>query len=264
MRLLENIQSVLIDLDGTVLHGDRLIKGAVETIEALQNAGKKVAFLSNRGNLSRAEGLERLRGHGIYVEKEAIIFSSTVTARFIKAHYPKASVWVLGNKGLGEEICAHDIPIAQTPEEADFVVVTLHDAITYDELNNAFRATSADARIIATNSDKTYPNEEGPAIDVAGFIGAIEAATGRKTELVVGKPSCFMAEAALDYVGTEAKHCLIVGDSMESDIALGRLQGMKTALVLTGNTTEEALTHVPERRQPDAVFESIADLRGEL
>jgi arabinose operon protein AraL len=55
-------------------------------------------------------------------------------------------------------------------------------------------------RKIATNVDKTFPNENGNAIDVAGMIGAIEATTGRKVELILGKPSCFMVEAALRYL----------------------------------------------------------------
>lgn len=115
----------------------------------------------------------------------------------------------------------HGVLLAKKPEEADFVVITLHDEITYSELNDAFKATSMGARLIATNADKTYPNEDGAAIDVAGFIGAIEAATGRKTELVIGKPSCFMAEAALSYLQTSPASCLIVGDSWNriSDLA---------------------------------------------
>ncbi|MGN7284531.1 MULTISPECIES: HAD-IIA family hydrolase [Shouchella] len=262
--MLADTEAVLLDLDGTVFQGDRLIRGAKETIASLQEAGKRIAYLSNRGNVSRKEGLEKLERHGIMAAPESLILSSTVTASFLKQHYPKAAVWPLGNRGLAQELLYTGVKIAQTPEEADFVVVTLHDKITYEELNAAFKASSAGARMIATNADKTYPDEAGQAIDVAGFIGAIEAATGRKTELVIGKPSCFMAEAALTYVQAPAEKCLIVGDSLESDIGLGRMQGMKTALVLTGNTRKEAVELLPPKRQPDYVLNSIDDLRGYL
>jgi arabinose operon protein AraL len=86
------------------------------------------------------------------------------------------------------------------------------------------------ARIIATNADKTFPNENGNVIDVAGMIGAIEATTGRKVEHILGKPSCFMVEAALRYLQVSPPKCLIIGDSIESDIRMGRMHGMKTAL----------------------------------
>lgn len=38
-------------------------------------------------------------------------------------------------------------------------------------------------------------------MDVAGMIGAIEASAGAKTELVIGKPSWLMAEAACEALG---------------------------------------------------------------
>ncbi|GAF21314.1 phosphoglycolate phosphatase [Bacillus sp. JCM 19047] len=75
----------------------------------------------------------------------------------------------------------------------------------------------------------------------------IEVATGRKTKLVVGKPSCFMAEATLDFLRAVPKSCLIVGDRIESNIGFGRLQGMKTALVLICNASNVEADHLPQR-----------------
>ncbi|MDQ0206545.1 HAD-IIA family hydrolase [Alkalicoccobacillus murimartini] len=264
MSLFEGIEGALIDLDGTVFQGKELIEGTAEAISAIQKSGRKVVYLSNRGNHSRNAGLTKLREHGIDVEKEDIIFSSTVTAQFIKKHYPLAKVWILGNKGLADEMVEHHVTLSTRPEDADFVVITLHDEINYAELNDAFRATSAGARIIATNSDKTYPDENGPAIDVAGFIGAIESATGQKTELVIGKPSCFMVEAALEQIGLRASQCMVIGDSLGTDISMGRMQGMRTVLVLTGNTTQTMAEQAAPRSKPDYVFQSLADVRGEL
>lgn len=264
MSLFDDIKGVLIDLDGTVFQGKELIQGCTEAISAIQDSGRKVVYLSNRGNHSRDTGLMKLREHGIKVEKNDIVFSSTVTARFIKKHYPLASVWTLGNQGLMDEMKEHDVIVASQPEEADFVVITLHDEITYEELNDAFRATSAGARIIATNSDKTYPDENGAAIDVAGFIGAIESATGQKTELVIGKPSCFMVEAALEQIELTAEQCMVIGDSLNTDIAMGNMQGMRTILVMTGNTTDAMLERAPKRSKPHYTFQSLAELRREL
>ncbi|TSB48610.1 HAD-IIA family hydrolase [Alkalicoccobacillus porphyridii] len=262
--MFDGIKGVLVDLDGTVFQGQELISGTDEAIQAIQSSGRKVVYLSNRGNHSRRAGWEKLKKHGIQSELEDVIFSSTVTAQFIKKHYPLAKVWVLGNSGLTDEMLEHKVMVADQPEEADFVVITLHDEVSYSELNQAFRATSAGARIIATNSDKTYPDENGPAIDVAGFIGAIESATGQKTELVIGKPSCFMVEAALAQIGLEAHECMVVGDSLGTDIVMGNMQGMRTVLVLTGNTTASKAEEAAPRSKPHYILNSMADLRGEL
>ncbi|ARW40005.1 glycolytic and pentose phosphate intermediates phosphatase [Bacillus amyloliquefaciens] len=246
----------LIDLDGTVFRGQELIDGAAEAIHTLQSLGKSVVFLSNRGNLSRAMCRKKLLGAGIRTDERSIVLSSSVTASFLKKHYPLSKVWVLGEKGLTDELALAGVAMAQKPQAADWLVISLHETVTYEDLNLAFKAASSGARIIATNRDRSFPNEGGHAMDVAGMIGAIEASAGAKTELVIGKPSWLMAEAACKALGLPPGECAIIGDSLESDIAMGRLYGMKSVLVLTGS----AKLGEPRLYEPDIVLGSIKDL----
>ncbi|WP_414627033.1 HAD-IIA family hydrolase [Bacillus amyloliquefaciens] len=246
----------LIDLDGTVFRGQELIDGAAEAIHTLQSLGKSVVFLSNRGNLSRAMCRKKLLGAGIRTDERSIVLSSSVTASFLKKHYPLSKVWVLGEKGLTDELALAGVAMAQKPQAADWLVISLHETVTYEDLNLAFKAASSGARIIATNRDRSFPNEGGHAMDVAGMIGAIEASAGAKTELVIGKPSWLMAEAACEALGLPPGKCAIIGDSLESDIAMGRLYGMKSVLVLTGS----AKLGEPRLYEPDIVLDSIKDL----
>lgn len=252
------LDGFVIDLDGTVFRGDRIIEGAPEAIAALRAAGKRLVFLSNRGNISRAMCQERLNRYGIAAELSEIVLSSTVTARYLRKHAPGCRVWTLGDPGLREELESFDIVHAEQPEAADWLVITLHETLTYRDLNDAFRAVRHGARIIATNADRSFPGLTGEQIDVAGMIGAITASTGAEVELIVGKPSSLMAEAALSTLGLSANQCLVIGDSMESDIGLGKRAGMKTALVLTGSTADAPAGLWPAR--PDWIWPSIAEL----
>ncbi len=246
----------LIDLDGTVFRGRELIDGAKEAVHTLQSLGKAVVFLSNRGNLSRAMCRKKLLGAGIRTDEWSIVLSSSVTASFLNKHYPLSKVWVLGEKGLTDELALAGVALAQNPQAADWLVISLHETVTYEDLNLAFKAASSGARIIATNRDRSFPNEGGHAMDVAGMIGAIEASAGAKTELVIGKPSWLMAEAACEALGLPPEECAIIGDSLESDIAMGDLYGMKSVLVLTGS----AKLGEPRLYEPDIVLDSIKDL----
>jgi arabinose operon protein AraL len=258
--VLQEIEAVIIDLDGTMFKGKRLIPKADDAVAYLRSLGKRIAFVSNRGNISQRMCYEWLKKWRISVRKEEIILSSTVTAEFLYVHYPFCKVWTLGDDGLQEELQRYHVRLAKKPEEADFLVITLHERMTYDDLNLAFQAVQHGARIIATHADKTFPNENGNAIDVVGMIGAIEATTGRKVELILGKPSCFMAEAALRYLQVSPPKCLIIGDSIETDIRMGRMHGMKTALVLTGNTKKKHLDSLLEKELPDYIIDSIYDI----
>ena len=251
-----SIQGFIIDLDGTVYRGKQAIEGASAAIAAIKASGRRLVFLSNRGNISRRECLRRLRDMGVEgICEDEILLSSTVTARFMRSHHPTAQVWVLGDEGFREELLTEEVKVAARPEDADWLLITLHEALTYRELNMAFQAVRRGAGIIATNADKSFPGEEGESIDVAGMIGAIAGATGKHPELVIGKPSSIMAEAALAVLGLPPENCVVVGDSLHSDIRLGRDAGMKTALVLTGSTDRQ-LAESSEIK-PDWVWESI-------
>jgi len=251
----------ILDLDGTVFKGSRPIDGAAEAIAYLQSRGKRVVFLSNRGNLSRRMCRERLGAFGIACEEEDIILTSSVVSRYIRVREPDARVWVLGEQGLREELALHGVRFAAAPREADLLVVTLHETLTYAELNDAFRAVRAGARIIATNEDKTFPGEDGEAIDVGGLLAALTHTTGAKVDTVVGKPSPLMAEAALDRLGLPPERCLVAGDSLGSDIALGKRAGIRTALVLTGSATREMAMALEPDERPDWILDSLADIR---
>jgi len=254
------VSTFFIDLDGTVFRGNAIIEGADRAIAELRAARKKVAFVSNRGNMSRAQCLRKLHNMGVEANLHELLLASYMAARFINQYYPGAAVWTLGDDGLREEMRANGVYLCQRPEEADWLVISLHENLTYRDLNAAFQAVRHGARILATNMDRTYPDGDVLAIDVAGMVGAIESASGRRVEVVTGKPSFYMGNAVLDIVGEPPERCAIVGDSLESDIKFGKFHGMHTVLVLSGNAKAEHMEDGPLK--PDFVIPSLADLPG--
>ncbi|SEI00970.1 arabinose operon protein AraL [Halobacillus karajensis] len=259
MSRFDETSGFLIDLDGTVWKELELIEGAAESIQELQKAGKRVAALSNRGTHSRRQVASILQEKGVNLAPKDIILTSHVAAEYLRKHHPNEAVWVLGEGGLIEELQESGIPLASLPEDAAWLVVSLHTGVTYHDLDQAFQAVMNGARIIATNNDRAYPSSRGLSIDVAGMLGAIEATTGKTPEVVVGKPSVHMFECAMDRLQMTVEKTMIVGDSLDSDIAMGKY-GIKTALVLSGNTTIEMISDV--ERPPDYVFHSLKDLAG--
>src|SRR5688572_31092359 len=88
--------------------------------------------------------------------------------------------------------------------------------------------------LIATNPDRTCPVEGGEIPDCAGMIAAVEAVTDRKVETIVGKPSPIILEVALSALGVAAADAVMVGDRIETDVAMGKRSGLATILVLSG------------------------------
>ncbi len=248
----------ILDLDGTVYLGDALLPGAKRTIEVLRAAASRVVFLSNKPLETRADYAAKLTRLGVPTAPEEVINSSWVLARWLEREAPGATLFVIGEPPLLDELRAAGFRLSERSDEIAFVVASFDRTFDYRKLQIAFDAIRAGARLIATNADCYCPVPGGGLPDAGAIIGAIEGCTGKQVEVVVGKPSPITARAILDRLGLPAPECLIVGDRLETDIRMGREAGMATAVVLTGVTTPEMLTASPI--QPDYVLYRLDEL----
>ena len=247
----------LFDLDGTVYRGDALIPGAAETIAALRADGRRVAFISNKPLQTRADYAAKLTRLGIPSSAADVVNSSLVLARHLRTLDPAAPVFVIGEPPLVTELDAYGFEVRRD-HRVRWVVIAFDRTFDYAKLNVALQAVRAGARLIATNPDRTCPTEDGEIPDCAGMIAAVEAVTGKRVEVIVGKPSPIMLEVALATLGVPASDCVMVGDRIETDIVMGKRLGLATVLVLTGITraNDPRIAEIG----PDTVIGSIREL----
>ena len=225
----------LFDLDGTVYLGEHLIPGAAECLATLRAAGRRIAFLTNKPLQTRTEYAAKLTRLGVPAGPDDVINSSLVLARYLRDRDPGAPVFVIGEPPMVEEMRAHGFEV-RADERVRWVVIAFDRTFDYAKLNTALQAVKQGARLIATNPDRTCPVEGGEIPDCAGMIAAVEAVTDKKVEVVVGKPSPIILEVALASLGVSAADAVMVGDRIETDIAMGRRSGLHTILVLSGVT----------------------------
>ena len=132
-------------------------------------------------------------------------------------------------------------------------------AVIFISIIVGFQALRRGARFLATNADTTYPLADGvEEPDTGATIAALEACTRHRLDVMVGKPSTYMAQAALQLLSLPAEDCLLVGDNLETDIRMGRAAGIPTALALTGITREAHLSGA--QIQPDFTLENLTEL----
>lgn len=247
-----------LDLDGTVYLGDRLLPGADRVVGTLREAGARVVFLSNNPLYTREEYASKLTRLGIPTAPEDVINSSLVLVRYLTTAAPGARLFVIGEESVKGELRSAGFRLVERPEEVDYVVACFDRTFDYRKLKIGFDALRRQARFIATNRDPYCPTPDGGLPDAGAVVAALEAATGRSLEVVVGKPSPIMARVLLERLGTPREDTLVVGDRLETDVALGCTLGTKTAVVLTGATTREMLERCTHR--PDFVLESLEEL----
>lgn len=253
--------AAILDLDGTVYRGDRLVDGADAAVSLLRQAGTDVLFLTNKAIARRDDYSEKLTRLGIPTATDDIVNSGWVTARYVAEHYPDREALVIGEAPLVAELRTAGIETTTT-SPGDLLVVSMDREFTYEKLSLAHRTLDDGTPFLATNPDRTCPTENGSIPDAAAMIGAIEGTTGRSVDEILGKPSPTMLEMALDRLDVDPTDCLMVGDRLETDIEMGERAGMTTALVLSGVTDRAAATEAAV--SPDYVLESLAGIEPVL
>ncbi len=255
----------IFDLDGTVYLSDKLIPDADRVITLLRERGRRVVFLSNKPIQTREDYASKLTRLGIPTQPKEVINSTFVMISYLKKNAPQAKLFVVGEIPFVEELKRAGFTISEEPSEIEYVVVAFDRTFDYRKLNIAFQAIKRGAHFIATNPDRTCPVEGGEIPDCAGMIAAIEAVTQKKVEVVVGKPSPLIIQAALEVMGLKPEDCILIGDRLETDIKMGKESGIATGIVLTGVTDEKTLKESKcSPIQPDFVFQSIADVENLL
>ena len=248
----------ILDLDGTIYLGEQLVPGARETVAWLRAHGRGVVFLSNKPLEPSAQYAAKLGRLGIPARAADVLNSTQALMHILRTHYAGQHLFVIGEPSLWEELRGEGFALTQTLDEIEIVVAAFDRTLDYAKLNTAHQALIRGARFYATNADRTCPIEGGEIPDCAGVIAFLEATTGRQVEMVAGKPSPHILQAALGRLGVSKDACLMVGDRLATDMVMGRANGVDTALVLTGVTSRAALERSDIR--PTHVLGSIGEL----
>ncbi|PFG44891.1 HAD superfamily hydrolase (TIGR01450 family) [Georgenia soli] len=253
----------LFDLDGTIYLGDELLPGASELITRLRAAGRQTLFLSNNPTRDPEMYAAKLAKLGIPTPVSHVVNPLVTMTDWLLRHAPGAGVFVIGEEPLQRAIAAAGFRLTDDPRQIDVVVASYDRAFDYRKLQIAFDALwqHRRARLVTTNPDAYCPLPGGRGEpDAAAVVAAIEACTGTRCQVNVGKPSPLMLHTALRVLGLEATDCVMVGDRLYTDIAMAVDAGIDSALVLTGESTRETVEDAPADRRPTYVLERIDEL----
>ena len=108
MSLLADIDAVVFDVDGTLLHagdpsgpgGAHPIAGAIETVERVRAGGRRVLVFTNGTGLPPPQYAAGIRALGFTIADEEFLNPAVVAARWIARRHPGKPVLVLGGPGV--------------------------------------------------------------------------------------------------------------------------------------------------------------------
>ncbi len=261
---IENVQCFLFDMDGTLYLGNDRLDGALELIELLKSQGKRVLYITNNSSKVAGEYVKKLAAMDITATVEDFFTSADAIVYMLNKIKPGAKLYVVGTPGFENFLTEKGFTLVKgytrDPELVpDFVVLGFDTTLTYEKLRIMCDYLVDGVKYVATHPDMVCPAEGHRSVPDAGsFMLLIEGATGRRPEIIAGKPNPTMINILCEKLGYEKQDVAVVGDRLNTDIMSGINAGCKTVCVLTGETDRALLE--TSSVHPDYIFDSVKDI----
>lgn len=254
--MFEKIKCFILDMDGTIYLGNELFPFTKDFLKKVEDTGRKYYFFTNNSSKSQQAYIEKLGKLGIKITKEQMMISSHVIIKYLKEQYEGKSIYVVGTPSLIQEFESFDMNL--TEEDPDVVVLGFDTSLTYEKLSKACHYIRNGCIYFGINPDWNCPMEGGRFIpDCGSMAKLIEASTGRFPEFF-GKPSKHTLEYIIKETGCEPDEVAIVGDRLYTDIAVADQSDVTSILVLSGESTREAVEI--SKVKPDLIFENLSEI----
>ena len=197
---------------------------------------------------------------GVRQEDARIYTAGDATISYLKSNYPGKHVFLVGTQSLHSNFQQEGIVLVE--KDPEVLVLGYDTELTYQKLVDFCLYLRQGLPYVATHPDLNCPSPIGPLPDIGSFMSLIQTSTGRMPDVVLGKPNPGIVQELAKGWGVKVSEILMVGDRLYTDIALGKTAGVKTALVLSGETRREDLAIA--KIQPDLVFENLTDLTWDI
>ncbi len=268
-------QAVLLDLDGTIYHEDRVLPGAVELVRRLQHEGRHFACLSNSA-ASPLRVMARLEEMGIDLDPNNIYTAAAAACDFAIQHYPVHSngdgatvkdesrrprVFNLATESV-DDMLHGLVDWVNSPRETCDAILVGPPGGKFDSderrryaLEHARRGTP----IVGLCAGRVFPSPRGIEFG-AGALTWMLAYAANVEPVFCGKPEKVFFDELCARLNVDPAWCLLIGDNFESDVCGGKGVGMRTILTLGGVTRRSDLINASDELQPDLIVEDLTEL----
>jgi len=263
---LSRIRHVALDMDGTIYRGGTLFESTLPFLERLAELGVGHTFLTNTSSRSTRDYLAHLRKFGIHASADQLYTSTQATIEFLRAQMPAARrLFVLGTTSLAEELSEAGFTLTadDAADEPDAVLAGFDTGLVFSRLCRAAYWVKAGKPFVATHRDLVCPTDLPTVlVDCGSICAAIEKATGRAPDVVLGKPDPRMLEGILRRHNLGPGNLAMVGDRLYTDMAMARQARVLGVLVLTGEATAEQAAAMAD--PPDLIVSGLTELADRL
>ncbi|MDF2880287.1 MAG: family hydrolase [Clostridiaceae bacterium] len=255
-EIIKKVKCFILDLDGTVYLGNKIIGGAMDFLDNLDKLNISFKFYTNNSSKNARFYINKIRKMGYNVKDDMMLISNQVIISHIKRNMSDKKVFVLGNEYLKNDFKESGINVVE--DAADVVVVGFDTLLSYENVSKACDLIRKGALFLGVNPDFNCPTEEGFIPDCGSICSLITSSTGVLPEFF-GKPTAHTLQYIIKNTGLKEEEIAFVGDRLYTDIAIGKNNNCVTILVLTGETKLQDLQK--SEIQPTLIFDSLKSIK---
>tara|TARA_B100000686_G_scaffold349221_1_gene442092 strand:- start:1052 stop:1840 length:789 start_codon:yes stop_codon:yes gene_type:complete len=252
---LEGIESVFLDLDGTIYLGDDLIEGALDFLGRLERKGVRRFFLSNNSSKSVGQYLDKLGGLGIEASEDEVLLSTHDLLSWLSKEGVRRT-YLVGTKGMREML--EEKGFETNSSDPEYVVLGYDTEVSYEKLATASVHLHRGVPMVSSHPDIVCPSPDGGLPDTGAYMALFEATTGARPVHVCGKPNKGMILHKIEEMGMSPSNCAMIGDRLYTDMEMAFRAKVHGILVLSGEATREDV--VESGLSPSLVVDSVSVL----
>jgi HAD superfamily hydrolase (TIGR01450 family) len=256
---LSGVEGLILDLDGTLHNSGVAAPGAVEMLAWLRARGLPFVLCTQDAEHGETRTAERLRAAGLDARPEDIVSGGAALVAFLKARYRGAPIEAIATERQAQYFVDRGIRLAAPGEKAAALLLLSYNGFSGADLDRACQAIWSGADFLTLAFDRSFRMPHGLIPGLGPFVKAVEHVT-RKRARALGKPSREIAAAALAKLGTKPQSTLVVGDTLDADIRMGKNIGARTILTLSGTTSLADLKRARASERPDWAIDDVSVL----
>jgi 4-nitrophenyl phosphatase len=255
---LRRVRGVVLDMDGTLVLGDRNNKGlrplpgAERLFAALTELALPFRIFTNGTTRTPLQYAQTLQAIGFPVPDNGVLTPTSAAVDVFRRHGHRR-VMVLGGKGITEPLEAAGLealpPLRGTEADAVFAG-WFRQELTFEALEAACDAVFGGARFYSASQSLFFATAEGRQLGTSRAITAVVRDITGCRVTVVGKPSRQALRAAAHDLGAPASEIAVVGDDPELEVPMAHKGGALAVAVHTGIGHARSFADLPDKLRP--------------
>jgi glycerol 3-phosphatase-2 len=249
----------VLDLDGVVYVGPDAVAGAPEALNAAQESGMHLAFVTNNAARTPDTVGDHLRRLGVDAHDEDVVTSAQAAARLLAGDLePGSKVFLIGGEGLDQALRERGLqPVTEPGEDVVGVAQGYGPDMPWSRVVAGAILVRDGLPWVVSNTDMTIPTAAGIGPGNGTLVDLVARYAERKPR-VAGKPERALFEETITRVGGERP--LVIGDRLDTDIQGAVTMGWDSLLVLTGVTGLRELVAAEQEHRPTYIAPDLETL----